>query len=67
MGLMLQNTATMTLSKRYLDPFGNNLSSGSWPDDKGLLNEPADPTTGLTQIGLRNTTRPSAHSSAPTR
>ncbi|MFJ6655164.1 HYD1 signature containing ADP-ribosyltransferase family protein [Streptomyces sp. NPDC091377] len=47
--------ATGAVSKRRMDPFGNErgTATGPWPDDKGFLNKPVDASTGLTHIGAR--------------
>ncbi|MFE9256296.1 RHS repeat-associated core domain-containing protein [Streptomyces sp. NPDC006879] len=43
------------VKKRYTTPFGapRGREVTGWPDDKGFLGKPADPTTGLTYIGAR--------------
>lgn len=55
MGLTVASDATQTATRRYFTPFGapRGDEPTTWPDDKGFLGEPADPTTGLTHIGAR--------------
>ena len=54
--LYLNDTA-QTPSWRQFDPFGNARgtapATGTFPGSRGLLNDPVDPVTGLTNIGAR--------------
>ncbi|NJP42523.1 RHS repeat-associated core domain-containing protein [Actinacidiphila epipremni] len=47
--------ATQDITRRYTTPFGTARGSSptDWPDDKGFLGAPADPDSGLTQVGDR--------------
>lgn len=59
------NPDTQSVTRRQYDPYGNQIgnttnttatgttSSGVWPDQHGFLNDPTDPTSGLTDIGAR--------------
>ncbi|MFI0940473.1 RHS repeat-associated core domain-containing protein [Streptomyces sp. NPDC021020] len=53
-GIALDGT-TQAVSTRYTTPFGSSRGSSpaNWPDDKGFLGAPADPGSGLTQVGDR--------------
>lgn len=42
-----------TVTRRNFDPYGNPLTTGTWPDTHGFLNKPHNPATGLTDIGAR--------------
>ncbi|WP_407639021.1 RHS repeat-associated core domain-containing protein [Actinacidiphila yeochonensis] len=46
---------TQAVTKRYTTAFGapRTGSTGTWPDDKGFLGDPADPDSGLTYIDAR--------------
>ena len=48
-------SGTGTPVRRHLDPYGTVLTAGTgtWPDAHGFLNKPADPTTGLSDLGAR--------------
>lgn len=50
----LINAASDAITRRYFDPYGNNLGAApSWPDNKGYVGQPADPDTGLDLLGAR--------------
>lgn len=52
--LLLQHNASMTLTKRYLLPFGGPIGQQpSWPDDRGFLDKPVNDSTALTVLGAR--------------
>lgn len=47
---------TWTVTRRYLDPYGNPLGAvtgGAWPGDRGFLNKPVNGDTGLIDVGAR--------------
>lgn len=47
---------TWTITRRYLDPFGNPIGTttgGVWPGNHGFIGAPTNTTTGLTDIGAR--------------
>lgn len=47
---------TWAVTRRYLDPYGNQLGAvtgGTWPGDRGFLNKPVNGSTGLLDIGAR--------------
>ncbi|MEW2545049.1 RHS repeat-associated core domain-containing protein [Streptomyces sp. NPDC047002] len=52
---MIVDAASQQVTRRYTDPFGATRGSppAAWPDDKGFLGAPEDPSTGLTQVGAR--------------
>ena len=53
-GLVAINASTLATSRRYYDPYGNQVaSSGSWPDNKAYLNKVRDAPTGLDLLGAR--------------
>ena len=48
------NSTTGTVTRRYLDPFGNTRgASAAWPDDRSFLDDPTDPATSTEQVGAR--------------
>lgn len=49
------STTDFTTTRRTFDPYGNPLGAGQglWPDNRGFLNMPHNPVTGLTDIGAR--------------
>ena len=49
------SASDQNIVKRYTTPFGapRTGGTGTWPDDKGFLDKPADTTTGLTYVGAR--------------
>ncbi|MFD0636068.1 RHS repeat domain-containing protein [Catenulispora yoronensis] len=50
------NTTTLALTRRPLDPYGNQrgtATGGAWPDSHGFLNMPTSPGTGLVDVGAR--------------
>jgi RHS repeat-associated protein len=49
------NAATLAVSQRYYDPFGSPVGAppSSWPGDQGFQDGPADPATGLDDLGAR--------------
>ena len=55
-------------TRRTFDPYGNPMGTAQsvWPNDRGFLNMPHNPITGLTGIGAANTTPPPAPSSPST-
>jgi RHS repeat-associated protein len=48
-------TPDFTTTRRTFDPYGNPIGTGQglWPDNRGFLNMPHNPVTGLTDIGAR--------------
>lgn len=53
--LITENPTTGAVTARSVDPFGNVRGAGTtWPSDRGYLNDPLDPFTGLTHIGARD-------------
>ena len=53
-GTELIKASNDAITRRYYDPYGNQLTtSGTWPDNKAFLNQPADPDTGLDLLGAR--------------
>jgi RHS repeat-associated protein len=52
---MAIDSATLAVTRRYFDPYGNPVGTlpGSWPGTKGFVNGTADTATGLTNLGLR--------------
>jgi RHS repeat-associated protein len=47
---------TWTATRRYLDPYGNQLGAitgGSWPGDHGFLNKSVNANTSLVDVGAR--------------
>jgi len=53
------NATTMAVTRRYYDPYGNprGTTPTSWidpSDNKGFLNQPTDPSSGLDLLGARN-------------
>ena len=49
------NASTLAVSRRYYDPYGNSIGAepASWPGNKGFVGGTTDPTTGLTNLGVR--------------
>lgn len=49
------STTDFTTTRRVFDPYGNPIGTvqGLWPDNRGFLNMPHNPVTGLTDIGAR--------------
>jgi RHS repeat-associated protein len=49
------NSATLAVTRRYYDPYGNLAGAppSSWPGTKGFVGGTADPATGLTNLGAR--------------
>ncbi|GAA1990994.1 RHS repeat-associated core domain-containing protein [Catenulispora subtropica] len=50
------NTTTLALTRRSLDPYGNQrgtVSGGAWPDNHGFLNKAVSTGTGLVDVGAR--------------
>ncbi|MBM7775947.1 RHS repeat-associated protein [Actinokineospora baliensis] len=46
-----------SVTRREMDPYGNQVGAtqgGTWADNHGFLNMPANTTTGLVDIGARN-------------
>jgi len=54
-GQVTATTPDFTVSRRTFDPYGNpiGIAQGVWPDQRGFLNMPHNPVTGLTDIGAR--------------
>lgn len=52
--LAISATNTITSQRRF-DPFGNprGPTTGTWPDAHGFLDQPTDPTSGLSHLGAR--------------
>jgi len=49
-----ESFTTGAVTTRTFDPFGNPLGVVStWPEDRGFLNKPTDPFSGLTTLGAR--------------
>ncbi|MFD0635939.1 RHS repeat domain-containing protein [Catenulispora yoronensis] len=50
------DATTLAATVRYQDPFGNprGTSPNGWPDQRGYLGKPTDPTTGLSLLGVRD-------------
>lgn len=52
--LMATDAASGTVTRRYLDPFGNPRgASPAWTSNHAYLNAPSSSTTGLTHLGAR--------------
>lgn len=49
------DTPGFATTRRSFDPYGNPIGAGQglWPDNRGFLNMPHNPVTGLTDIGAR--------------
>ncbi len=49
------NSATLAVTRRYYDPYGNPAGAppSSWPGTKGFVGGTADSATGLTNLGAR--------------
>ncbi|HEY3607053.1 MAG TPA: RHS repeat-associated core domain-containing protein [Pseudonocardiaceae bacterium] len=50
------DSVTMNTTRRQMDPYGNQIgtvSGGTWPDQRGFLNNPQNTATGLVDIGAR--------------
>ncbi|HEY1620975.1 MAG TPA: RHS repeat-associated core domain-containing protein [Streptosporangiaceae bacterium] len=49
------SAANLAETRRYYDPYGNPRGSApsSWPDNLGFLDQPADTSSGLTLLGVR--------------
>lgn len=49
------SASTLAVTRRYYDPYGDPRGSvpGSWVDNRGFLDQPADATTGLDLLGSR--------------
>jgi RHS repeat-associated protein len=49
------NTATLAVTRRYYDPYGNPIGTApsSWPGTKGFVGGTADAATGYTNLGAR--------------
>jgi RHS repeat-associated protein len=49
------DAGSLGVTRRYLDPYGNARGPAptAWPDQHGYLNEPSDPSTGLSLLGTR--------------
>jgi RHS repeat-associated protein len=49
------DSSSLAVSERYYDPFGSPVGApaSSWPGDKGFQAGPADPVTGLDDLGAR--------------
>jgi RHS repeat-associated protein len=49
------DSATLTVTRRYYDPYGNPIGAApsSWPGTKGFVGGTADAATGLTNLGAR--------------
>jgi RHS repeat-associated protein len=52
---MAINSATLAVTQRWYDPYGNTVGTpaSSWPGTKGFVGGTADPATGLTNLGAR--------------
>jgi RHS repeat-associated protein len=62
---VVYNPDNGSVTRRTLDPYGNEVgpvtatsssgttTPGTWPDQRGFLNDPVDASTGLTDIGAR--------------
>jgi RHS repeat-associated protein len=49
------DSATLAVTRRYYDPFGNQVGAAptAWPGDKGFVGGTTDPDTGLVNLGAR--------------
>jgi RHS repeat-associated protein len=48
------SAASLSVTRRYFDPWGNPVgSSVSWPDNNAFLGKPEDPNTSLVELGSR--------------
>jgi RHS repeat-associated protein len=49
------DSATLNVTRRYYDPFGNQVGAApaSWPGEQGFVGGTADATTGLVNLGAR--------------
>jgi RHS repeat-associated protein len=49
------SASTLAVTRRYYDPYGSARGSvpSSWPDNRGFLNQPADPASSLDLLGAR--------------
>ena len=53
-GTELIQASNDAITRRYYDPYGNQLTTGgTWPDNQAFLDQPADPDTGLDLLGAR--------------
>jgi RHS repeat-associated protein len=50
------DATTLAVTRRFYDPYGNarGTAPASWPDQRGYLGKPTDPTTGLDLLGARD-------------
>ena len=50
------DSVTMNTTRRQMDPYGNQVGvavGGTWPDQRGFLDQPQDAPTGLVAMGAR--------------
>ncbi len=48
------NASTLAISRRYDDPWGNQVGgSATWPDNLGYIGQPTEPLTGFDLLGAR--------------